>query len=101
MGRSCLLLLALALAGCGSAQQPLQLQHQTNLQTYAQEKARYERNVGKVYWVAGAVRFCPVPDLTNTKCQVLGEGHVKIDEVEQGITETPARNLPAREHYYR
>jgi len=74
MRRSRLLLLALALIGCGSAQQQLQLQHQTNLQTYAQEKTRYAGNVGKVYWVAGALRFCPVPDLTNTKCQVLGDG---------------------------
>ena len=101
MRRSCLSLLAFALAGCGSAQQQLQLQHQTNPQTYAQEKARYERNVGKVYWVAGALRFCPMPDLINTKCQVLGEGHLKIDGIEQGITETPAGNLPARERYYR
>jgi len=101
MRRKCLPLLALALAGCGSAQEQLQLQHQTNLQTYTQEKARYERNVGKVYWVAGALRFCPVPSLINTKCQVLGDGHLKIDGIEQGITETPAGNLPARERYYR
>jgi hypothetical protein len=100
MRRSCLLLLAFALAGCGSAQQQLQLQHQTNPRTYAQEKARYERNVGKVYWVAGSLRFCPVPNLINTKCQILGEGLVKIDGVEQGITETPAGNLQARERYY-
>jgi hypothetical protein len=100
MRRSCLPLLALALAGCGSAQQQLQLQQPTNPQTYAQEKARYERNVGKVYWVAGALRFCPVPNLINTKCQVLGEGHLKIDGIEQGFTETPAGNLPARERYY-
>jgi len=101
MRRSCLLLLALALTGCGSAQQQLQLQHQPNTQTYAQEKARYEGNVGKVYWVTGALRFCPVPSLINPKCQLLGEGHLKIDGIEQGITETPSGNLPARERYYR
>jgi hypothetical protein len=101
MRRSCLSLLAFALAGCGSAQQQLQLQHQTNPQSYAQEKARYERNVGKVYWVAGALRFCPLPNLINTKCQVLGDGRLKIDGIERGITETPAGNLPARERYYR
>jgi hypothetical protein len=100
MRRSCLPLLALALAGCGSAQQQLQLRHQTNPQTYAQETSRYEHNVGKVYWVASAVRFCPVPSLINTKCRVLGDGHLKIDGIEQGTTETLAGNLPARERYY-
>jgi hypothetical protein len=97
MRRSCLPLLAFALAGRSSAQQQLQLQHQTNLHTDAQEKARYERNVGKVYWVAGALRLCPAPNLINTSCQVLGDGLLKIDGMEQGITETPA----ARERYYR
>jgi hypothetical protein len=101
MRRSCLPLLAFALAGCGSAQQQLQLQHQSNPQTYAQEKARYEHNVGKVYWIAGALRFCPVPNVINTKCQVLGDGHLKIDGVEQSLTETPAGNLRARVRYYR
>jgi hypothetical protein len=101
MRRSCLPLLAFALAGCSSAQQQLQLQHQTNLHTDAQEKARYERNVGKVYWVAGALRLCPVPNLINTGCQVLGDGLLKIDGMEQRITETPAGNLPARERFYR
>jgi len=99
MRRSCLPLLALALAGCGSAQQ-LQLQQQTNAQTYAQEKPRYEGNVGKVYWVTSALRFCPKPNLINTKCQVLGEGHLKIDGIEHSIAETPAGNRPARERYY-
>jgi hypothetical protein len=101
MRRSCLPLLAFALAGCGSAQQQLQLQHQTDPQIYAQQKARYERNVGKVYWIAAALRFCPMPDRFNTKCEVLGDGHLKIDGIEQGITETAAGNLPARESYYR
>jgi hypothetical protein len=101
MRRSCLPLLAFALAGCGSAQQQLQLQHQTNLHTDAQEKARYERNVGKVYWIASALRICPVPNRIDTKCQVLGDGLLKIDGMEQGITETPAGNLPARERFYR
>jgi hypothetical protein len=100
MRRSCLPLLAFALAGCGSAQQQLQLQHQTNPQTYAQEKARYERSVGKGYWIASALRFCPVPNLINTKCQTLGDGYLKIDGIEHGITETPAGNLPSRERYY-
>ena len=93
--------LAFALAGCGSAQQQLQLQHQTNLHTDAQEKARYERNVGKVYWIASALRFCPVPDRINTKCQVLCDGHLKIEGTEQGITEMAPGNLPTRERYYR
>jgi hypothetical protein len=100
MRRSCLPLLAFALAGCGSAQQQLQLQHQTNLHTYAQVKAKYVRNVGKVYWIASALRFCPVPNLINTKCQTLGDGYLKIDGIEHGITETPAGNLPSRERYY-
>jgi hypothetical protein len=38
-------------------QQRLQLQHQTNPQ-------------------AGSLRFCPVPNLINTECQILGEGPV-------------------------
>jgi len=101
MRRSCLPLLAFALAGCGSAQQQLQLQHQTNSQTYAQQKAQYERNVGKAYWIASALRFCPVPNRINTKCQVLGDGYLKIDGIERDITETAAGNLPARERYYR
>ena len=101
MRRSCLPLLAFALAGCGSAQQQLQLQHQTDLHTDAQEKARYERNVGKVYWIASALRFCPVPNRINTKCRVLGDGHLKIDGIEQGITQTAAGNLRASERYYR
>jgi hypothetical protein len=101
MRRSCLLLLAFALAGCGSAQQQLRLQHQTSLHTDVQVKARYERNVGKVYWIASALRFCPVPNRIDTKCQVLGDGHLKIEGIEQGITETAAGNLPARERYYR
>jgi hypothetical protein len=100
MRRSCLPLLAFALAGCGSAQQQLQLQHQTNLHTYAQVKAKYVRNVGKVYWIASALRFCPVPNPINAKCQVLGDGRLKIDGIEQGIIETAAGNLPARERYY-
>jgi hypothetical protein len=100
MRRSCLPLLAFALAGCGSAQQQLQLQHQTNPQTYAQEKAQYERNVGKGYWIASALRFCPVPNRINTKCQILGDGYLKIDGIEHGITEAPAGNLPSRERYY-
>jgi hypothetical protein len=100
MRRSCPPLLAFALAGCGSAQQQLQLQHLTNAQTYAQEKAQYERNVGKAYWIASALRFCPEPNRNDTKCQVLGDGHLKIDSIEQGITETAARN-PARDRYYR
>jgi hypothetical protein len=95
MRRSCIPLLAFALAGCGSAQQQLQLQHQTNSQTYAQQKAQYERHVGKAYWIASALRFCPVPNRINTKCQVLGDGYLKIDGIERDITETAAGNLTA------
>jgi hypothetical protein len=73
----------------------------TNAQTYAQEEARYESNGGKMYWIAGVLRFCPVPDRVNTKCQGLGDGHLKVDGIKQGITETAAGNLPARERYYR
>ena len=48
-----------------------------------------------------ALHFCSVPNRINTKCQVLGDGHLKIDGIEQGITETAAGNLAARERYYR
>jgi hypothetical protein len=73
----------------------------SNVCTFGNAMGRKIDWANRVGLTASALRFCPVPNLINTKCQVLGGGHVKIDGIEQGITETPAGNLPARERYYR
>jgi hypothetical protein len=86
MGRSYVLLFALALAGC-SAQK--HVQQQTNTQTSdlsplgsavkprAGDRAQYQGFVGKDYWLTGELRFCPTVDLGDAKCHVLSKGHVK------------------------
>lgn len=56
-------------------------------------------NVGKDYWLTGAVHFCSAPNVS-TKCQSLSDGHLKTDSVEKGTTETPVGNLPSSESYY-
>ena len=98
MRRSYILLLALALAGCGAAQQQPSLEQQM----YAQTKALYEGDIGKEYWVKGGIlRFCPVPAFLDTRCEIIREGHLKIDGIEQGIFELSSYgNVPDSKPYY-
>jgi hypothetical protein len=58
-----------------------------------------QANVGKDYWLTGAVHFCPVPNVS-AKCQSLADGHLKTDGVEKDATVTPIGNLPSSESYY-
>jgi hypothetical protein len=89
MRKSSFLLLALAVAGCGSSQ----VQQQTDAQTLEM----YGSNVGKDYWIKGVVSFCQEPSLVGGNCTPLGGTspyrieHVKIDGVERG---------PASSAYY-
>ncbi len=89
MHQSSLLLLAVALAGCGSSQIQQQIDAQTS-DIYAREKAEYEGYIGKDYWIKGVVHFCQAPGLI-TLCPPLAgaplypsNSHVRIDAIERG-----------------
>lgn len=52
-----------------------------------------QTDVGKDYWLTGAVHFCPAPSVS-AKCQDVAEGHLKTDSVQKGVKETALGNLP-------
>ena len=76
MRQSCLLLLAIALAGCTS-------------RAVQQLHKEADPFVGKDYWITGIVTFCPDPKFRTTCAQLSGKpfspsnAHVKIDGVDQ------------------
>lgn len=81
------------LAGCTSAAEKAAAR-------FAQEKLKYEPNVGKEYWVTGSIFFCK--DTTDIAgCALLRENtHLKIDDVVEGDFKAGTFNT-AGDAYYR
>ena len=71
-----------ALMGC--ARRPPAIDFEKD---FLQEKAKYETNVGKTYWLTGSRFLCPTPTTNVIDCQSIPEGtKLQLDGIERGIT---------------
>lgn len=70
---------------------------------FAPEKAKYQPNVGKQYWVSGLmVSFCKEPFTSAYNCTWLpAKTHLKVDDVVEGYVKTGAIVYYENDAYYR
>jgi len=54
---------------------------------FLQEKAKYEPNIGKTYWLLGSRFLCPTPTTNVIDCTSIPAGSkLQLDDIERGIT---------------
>jgi hypothetical protein len=83
------------LPGCTSGSSPMQADGDAQAKMFAQDKARYDPNVGKNFWVRTAVRLCPQPNSLALGCNIIGAPtRLAIDRIEEGIQEAGGRTFP-------
>ncbi|MGB6965491.1 MAG: hypothetical protein WBD90_13625 [Xanthobacteraceae bacterium] len=62
-----------------------------------QDKAKYALNIGKNFWITGAVSLCPQPVTEERGCTLVGPGpHVRftVDRIEEAREEVGGRIYP-------
>lgn len=73
------------LAGCANRTTPVVDSAAKEAETFLREKAKYEPNVGKVYWLKIDTSACQVPQLLDAGCPSAGKGSkLQVDGIEQG-----------------
>jgi len=84
------------LAGCAAAAKP-----DPASSLAAQNRAKYEANVGKDYWATLPTSFCAEPNFVNANCQELGAPlHMKIDDLAQGYAKTTFSTIITGDVFY-
>jgi hypothetical protein len=54
---------------------------------FLQEKAKYEPNIGKDYWLLGSTFLCPTPATNVIDCTSIDAGSkLQLDGIERGVT---------------
>ena len=78
-------LVALALlTGCATRPPPVDFEKE-----FLDEKAKYEPNVGKTYWLLGIRSLCPTSTANIIDCPMIPEGtKLRTDGIERGVTST-------------
>lgn len=78
-------LVALALlTGCATRPPPVDFEKE-----FLDEKAKYEPNVGKTYWLLGIRSLCPTSTTNIIDCPMIPEGtKLRTDGIERGVTST-------------
>ena len=77
----CVIALA-ALVGC--ARRPPAVDFERD---FLQEKAKYESNIGKNYWLLGSRFLCPTPTTNVVDCMsILAGSKLQLDGIERGVT---------------
>ncbi|MGN6747353.1 MAG: hypothetical protein ACTHJS_02050 [Xanthobacteraceae bacterium] len=81
--RLCFYLIALAMmVGCATRPPAVDFE-----KDFLQEKAKYEPNIGKTYWLLGIRSLCPTPTTNIIDCASIPEGtKLHTDGVERGVT---------------
>jgi len=77
----CFIALAL-IAGCARRSPTVDFE-----KAFLQEKAKYEPNIGKNYWLLGGRFLCPTPTTNVIDCTSIPAGSkLQLDGIERGIT---------------
>lgn len=83
------------LSGCTSGPSWMQADAQAQATMFAQDKARYDSNVGKNFWVKTAVRLCSQPSSLALGCTIISAPtRLAIDRIDEGTQEAGGRTFP-------
>lgn len=86
LGGPAALAIAVALSGCAGGPSPTQAG--ALAQRFAQEKAKYEANVGKNFWVQMDVRLCQKPIASSPDCTIISSPtRLTLDRIDEGVVE--------------
>jgi hypothetical protein len=92
------LLIAVALTGCTGGPSPRQADAQA--QRFAEEKAKYDADVGKNFWAQMDVRVCPQPNPLSPDCAIImPPTRLTLDRVEESALESGGRTLSSGNAY--